>query len=767
MMHDQPASGHLTSDDRIDEICDAYEAAWQAGNQLQIATFLARSSDADRPALFCELLLLDVEYRQEHGEQPSREKYLQLFPEFAEQIEAFNFKQGFETAVIGTDGHPADYQRGSPSPGHKVAQFELLEWLGTGGTGEVWKARDTRLQRTVAIKVPRSRDLSEAEMHRFLREGRAVAQLQHPNIVPVHDVGRDGETVFIVSDYIAGENLRDRLSRRRLPLDDAAEFCAILAEAVHHAHEQGIVHRDLKPANVLVDRDGEPHITDFGLAKWTSDERDLTLEGQLLGTLAYMAPEQACGEVGSVDRRTDVYALGVLLYEMLTGRCPFQGDEAAVIHSIVNEVPAAPRIRDSRVPRDLETICLQAIEKDPARRYATAQTMAADLRRFLRGEPIFARRASKLEKGWRWIRRRPAVAASIASALLAIGSLALAGRFAEENHALLGLRTVTLATDPPRAKVAFVPLSETTGEPQLANTVYAPGSSPLRADLRPGDYLVVADLPDGRFHEVFRHVPGTAEPTTGSYYHRSSRLSPNGILDLPKISIPSRRVTDGMAFVNGSDDFVMGVPGSTELPRYHRRVASFFIDTTEFTARDFKKSVGGSRVNRNDDLPPDDFAVSVDYDRAVAFAEDEGKRLPSEVEYEFAATNRGSTKFPWGSDLPESEEESEFGPVRNPSFDRLATDPPVYGLCSNKAEWTSSWAIPYASQPPTLSLLTVQERRIVRGGALATVKGDARITEDLRDPRNRCNVERDSNEPGLGFRCVRSAEPTIKYKDFP
>ncbi len=204
-----------------------------------------------------------------------------------------------------------------------IGHFELIERIGVGGFGSVWKARDRQLDRTVAVKIPRRGDLSPDETEKFLREARAAAQLQHPNIVAIHEVGVTNDTIFLVSDYIRGVSLSDRLSSKQLfSSREAATLCAKLASALHHAHQLSVIHRDIKPANVMIDAAGEPHIMDFGLAKREVGEVTMTVEGQVLGTPAYMSPEQARGDGDKATRRSDVYSLGVVLFELLTGELP-------------------------------------------------------------------------------------------------------------------------------------------------------------------------------------------------------------------------------------------------------------------------------------------------------------------------------------------------------------------------------------------------------------------------------------------------------------
>jgi serine/threonine protein kinase/WD40 repeat protein len=314
--------------------------------------------------------------------------------------------------------------------GTKVRYFgdyELLDEIARGGMGVVYKARQFSLNRVVALKMILAGQLAgNDDVQRFHAEAEAAANLDHPGIVPIYEVGEHKGMHYFSMALVDGGGLASKLEDGPLPPRLAAELTQKVALAIAFAHERGVIHRDLKPGNILLDRNGEPKVTDFGLAKKVQGGSELTTTGQILGTPSYMPPEQAAGKIAEIGPAADIYSLGAILYALLTGRPPFQSDNLLdTLLQVQQREPVAPRQLNPKVSADLETICLKCLEKAPGRRYAMAKALADELGRYLRGEPIFARPISTIDRGWRWCRRNPIVAGLTAgiAALLLIGTI--------------------------------------------------------------------------------------------------------------------------------------------------------------------------------------------------------------------------------------------------------------------------------------------------------------------------------------------------------
>ena len=307
----------------------------------------------------------------------------------------------------------------------RFGDYELIEEIARGGMGVVYRARQVSLDRIVAVKMLLFGQFSSDQfVRRFKAEAEAAAALQHPNIVAIHEIGEHAGQHYFSMDLVEGRNLAEIVRERPMPSREAARNLQVLARAVHYAHQRGLLHRDLKPSNVLIDGSGNPRLTDFGLAKRFESGASLSTTGQIVGSPNYMPPEQAAPDRGPVSPASDVYSLGAILYHLVTGRAPLVADSLeSTVLAVLHTEPIAPRLLNNDVPRDVETICLKCLEKNPRRRYASAEVLAEDLDLYLRGEPIRARPIGGFEKLGRWCRRKPALATAIGLlGLMAAGS---------------------------------------------------------------------------------------------------------------------------------------------------------------------------------------------------------------------------------------------------------------------------------------------------------------------------------------------------------
>jgi S1-C subfamily serine protease len=420
----------VEEEEHLDRACDAFEAAWKAGRRPAIEEHLREAPEGAREALLVELLRIELAYRRRDGEEPAPEEYRARLPGDAAMIDAV-FAEAAPAAVL-PGGAAAGDTTAEPSlspeagsgvgPCVVVPGYEVQGLLGRGGMGVVYRARQISLNRTVALKmILNAEHASDADRHRFRAEAEAIARLQHPHIVQIHEVGEHNGLPYFSLECCAGGSLADRLDGTPWEASKAAALVETLARAVHAAHRKGVVHRDLKPGNVLVTEDGTLKVTDFGLAK-KLDAAGHSTSGVVMGTPSYMAPEQASGKGKAVGPHTDVYALGAVLYELLTGRPPFKAATSLdTILQVISEAPPPPTRLNPRVPRDLEAVCLKCLQKDPKKRYASAADLADDLQRYQKGESTRVRPPGRLERLGHRLRRRKELLYVAAGALVAVG----------------------------------------------------------------------------------------------------------------------------------------------------------------------------------------------------------------------------------------------------------------------------------------------------------------------------------------------------------
>lgn len=675
----------------------------------------------------------------------------------------------------------------NPWPNFHEFGYDIVGILGRGGMGVVYQAYQYRLDRVVALKTLPPAFASEPSMLQRLRNEVAIlARVADTRVLEIHDVFEAGGVPVLVMPYIDGpdlgkiienrrkarkEHVRGSRSSRILPGDreyyeGMLPILEQLVAAVSALHKAGVIHRDIKPSNVLVDLRGNVRLSDFGLAR-VGVGAGFTQAGAAIGTRGFMSPEQWEGSA-TVDSRTDVFGLGVTLYEALTLELPFGRERV----SQTTPPPKPPSHHLGLLTTDDDAIILKALEPNANDRFASATELLEEWSRVRSGLGTRIRRIGLFRRLERWTRRHPWTAANIGILILALAVAGIVWNmipvriFDDQNR-----RLVTVQTNPPGARFVAVELDQFTGEPQTRSSARA-ATTPAEVRLKPGDYLVVVEWSDRRFHEVFRHVPQQGEHP-GNWRHRSWDGQDGSKITLPTIVAPPWTVLDDMVLIQGTSRFSPLADPLSKLKFRTEPIPDYYLDSNEVTNAAYLRfwralpvRIPGDPVDEDGER---DHAVrTVEFNRAVYVAEEMGKRLPEDLEYLYAATNGGTTKYPWGDDEPDSwEEVCAFSPVRAFARDRTRSDRPVFGLFSNVAEWTSTRPnANLADLDPYLKEFNATQR-VVRGGFISAGKGSVPSAERiLGGPSVRYSMPQENTfEPGLGFRGARSARP--RFLDSP
>jgi eukaryotic-like serine/threonine-protein kinase len=723
---------------------------------------------------------------------------------------------------------PAQDDGQSPPAPFLLDGFVIDGQIGKGGMGIVYRAWQMHLERWVALKcLPPTFAEDPERLRRFRQEARLAAQLTEHGILQVYDILDTGASPILVLPYIEGSDLAKTIFQRRA-LRDGKEvldphpwatlsdtdyqakilpFFDKVLDALVRLHGAGVLHRDLKPSNILVDKNGNGWLADFGLARFSQSETT-TQPAKTMGTPGFMSPEQWEGDE-DIDGRTDVFGVGATLYQALLLSLPYGKSRLTATTPPVQ----IARSHRRRLPLNMDLVLLRALQPDRLRRYQSAADLYDDWQLVRKGAlpqkaPVgLGRRLGDLAR-----RRSSQIVAGLALVLVAVLAAILALGHPEPAVPATTARTVRVKTEPGGAKVALVPLSAEDGTPQFDKAIMPSKKTPLNADeeltiedVRPGDYLVIVEVEDYGFHEVYRKVPSPDEvpgedATTKGFVHLLFTERSDKSIDMPRIVIPKHAAPLHMTHFPGGQMTMGSVDLKPVLgPPNQQFVEPFYLDETEVTVAAYREAMGRLPTELHAELGKDDHpVVFVSYDDAVRCAELLGKRLPDHGEYEFAATNAGTQRFPWGDhdlSLPllaasttgtlgsagergvlrlawsimcvNAKDFPRFpswpiGPVGFPEYDRTRTDPPVCGLFSNVAEWCSSRYVPVTGVrlDPNQRAAYVTDAYIVCGGPPSVLRGDpepaVKDKNDFWDTRFVHGQTRDQVFKGLGFRCARS-----------
>lgn len=667
-------------------------------------------------------------------------------------------------------------------PGGFIGKFEILEIVGEGGFGSVYKARDHELDRIVALKVPKGSDASEINAELFLREAQLAASVRDSNIVAVHEIGRDGDTSFICSEFIDGDTLKAWTRENHPSIIDCCNLIIRIAKSLQKAHDAELIHRDLKPANILMDSEGTPYITDFGLAKRiATDEIGNVLASktasenrrEIVGTPAYMSPEQAIGDLSLINRRTDLYSLGVILYELVVGKRPFNGSSATLIQDVIYQNAVEPAKANENVPKVLSAIIKKAMSKNQHERFDSASEFAEELQRFVAGKPTITSPLTVTENIlYQASKHRLIVAASVVVVLAVCITAVISPLGAEQNAAApfvippakkIPLARVTITTKPARATIAVIPLHPVYRTPILDEIIQPSEQTPVVVDLPAGDFIVEAYIPgmkDGGVHEVRRTVAPAFAMRGQTTQFRTIVLKDIEMSNISSVS-------------GGAVDVPQTTPDGVSPYEYETRdITPFYIQQTEVTCKQYSDVMGklpSLLTQSKDPIANADYPVTLfELEDALEFAERIGMRLMEFDEYYFLVTN-GCRIEAVKDAIRDGVNCWEINPVKSCDVDLIdgkLVSKEIYGLFSNVAEATGSTRISERIVAQGLQAL-LSKSNIVAGAPMKYFDGKGAPLSTLHFGKFKQEdvSGRSLSDPYIGFRCVKSHFPRFIKRD--
>ncbi|MCG6158263.1 serine/threonine-protein kinase [Rubinisphaera margarita] len=650
------------SDLPSETLCSDFELKLgSADERPRIEDYLQETAGPHRSTLLGRLILIELRYRFLSGETPELEEYAKRFPEYGERIADLEpvYRKIREEVQKATEETIVLH-----APGRTLGGYQLISRVGKGGFGEVWRAWDSELRRMVAVKILYSDKTNYENIDLARHEAKIAGQLDHPHIVRTYAFQETDDCAYSVSEFIDGENLRqilhpgrtdEKQQPSRMNQVEAARICGQIARALHEAHTHGIVHRDVKPANIMLDKSGMAKLTDFGVAHWADAGHTLRIRKDVVGSANYMSPEQARGS--KVFPTSDVYSLGILLYEAITGRLPFKGDPKQVLLAQQYTDPVPPRSVNPALSRDLNTVCLKALEKRPEQRYQTAKEFAEDLEAVAEGQPVKARPVNWVERKWRTLKRRPAVAVSTVAGAIAMLpiSYAVFAAIEEPRPHDVGKWEVEIKAERPvnvrdntavDAHIVAIPLDRDSGA-WRADQAISVRETPTKIRLKPGPYQFLArDNKTSQIAEVFRQIPDLELTTaTSPFDSQFWRLTGNQSVAIAPIDVMDVTTANELVFIPGDSQFCLRSRDTGKPTSAKKLILPFYVLKKEYQIRDYQliRDLLPHSVRKD---PRPERELPVTHQEAMHWAEESGGRLLNEWEWEYLKALREYAENP-------------------------------------------------------------------------------------------------------------------------